>query len=135
MQPVPPASDSPPGGPEDSFGSNEAVLCAVNARPQASGSGLRIGFAVFDPRRPSLRVAELSCDAHLTSLEAVLMQVRSHTPTKHAELLRGLEAALGESSRATGWSSPEGRDRLLRKICSLSAANTFDHISSSARCF
>ncbi|OEH76210.1 DNA mismatch repair related protein [Cyclospora cayetanensis] len=70
-----PSSDSPFAAQDDSTSCNEAVLCAVNARPQPSGSGLRVGLAVFDPRRPSLHVVELSSDSHLTSIEAILMQV------------------------------------------------------------
>lgn len=53
----------------------DAVMCAVSAKNDSGGHGLRLGLAVFDPRRPSLRVAEIVSDEHLTALEAVLMQV------------------------------------------------------------
>ncbi|KAL8447983.1 hypothetical protein Emag_004097 [Eimeria magna] len=85
-------ADSPStgGGPpaEEMFGTNEAVLCAVCAKSQGGGAGLnvRLGIAVFDPRRPALHVAEFDSDAHLTSLEAVLMQVNNQQ--QHMMLLQ-----------------------------------------------
>ncbi|KAL8274102.1 hypothetical protein Esti_001944 [Eimeria stiedai] len=70
-----PSTVGPPA--DDAFGSNEAVLCAVCAKSQGGGGGLsvRLGIAIFDPRRSALQVAEIDSDAHLTSLEGVLLQV------------------------------------------------------------
>lgn len=102
MHSISPTTDSPVGGGlDDAFTTTEAVLCAVTAKPQAGGQGIRLGFAVFDPKRPVLHVAELSSDHHLTSLEAVLMQARKDhttTPPNTQSALPALPRAFGRDT-------------------------------------
>lgn len=83
LQDVGASAESFPGG--GSMESNEAVLCAVTAKTQGGPQGLRLGLAVFDPKRPALLVAEINSDNHLTSLEAVLMQVNRHPDQQHQQ--------------------------------------------------
>ena len=69
-----PFSPSATDSSSSSSSNTEAVLCAVTAKSAADGPGLRLGLAVFDARRTSFSLVEISSDEHLTALEAILMQ-------------------------------------------------------------
>lgn len=57
------------------------VFCALLAKPQTakslSGGAVKVGMAVFDSASMSLKVAEFDADSNLSSVEAVLLQVRA----------------------------------------------------------
>ncbi|CDJ61762.1 DNA mismatch repair protein, putative [Eimeria maxima] len=67
-----------------SSSSTEAVLCAVIGKNSSIGSTLSLGIAIFDPRKSSLQLAEISSDEHLTALESILIQLASDESLYHA---------------------------------------------------